>query len=87
MDSGRESILEVGRERAREREGQRGHHGFFLCLDEEKGGRTSGVEGAINAGADQGHRGAEVLQRSWELLFSLQNTHHLHATFNASLQI
>lgn len=30
MDSGRESILEVGRERAREREGQRGHHGFFL---------------------------------------------------------
>lgn len=29
MDSGRESILEVGRERARERGGQRGHHGFF----------------------------------------------------------
>lgn len=28
----------------------------------------SGVEGAINAGAAQGHRGAEVLQRSWELL-------------------
>lgn len=30
MDSGRESILEVGRERARERGGQRGHHGFFF---------------------------------------------------------
>lgn len=68
MDSGRESILEVGRERARERGGQRGHHGFFFWWDGEKGGRMSGVEGAINAGAAQGHRGAEVLQRSWELL-------------------
>lgn len=29
----------------------------------------SSAEGAINAGAALGHRGAEVLQRSWELLF------------------
>lgn len=70
IDSGRESILEVGREeRARERGGQRGHHGFFWW-DGERGGRVSGVEGAINAGAAPGHRGAEVLQRSWELLLA-----------------
>lgn len=72
MDSGRESILEVGREQAREREGQRGHHGFF-GWDGEKGGRMSGVEGAINAGAAPGHRGAEVLQRSWELPWKTQH--------------
>lgn len=32
MDSGGESILKVGWEWAREREGQKGHHGF-LCRD------------------------------------------------------
>lgn len=42
---------------------------FFFWWDGEKGGRMSSVEGAINAGAAPGHRGAEVLQRSWELLF------------------
>lgn len=41
MDSGRESILEVGRERARERGGQRGHHGFFCAGTKRKeGGRA-----------------------------------------------
>lgn len=28
-------------------------------------------EGAINFAADQGHRGAEVLQGSWELFFKV----------------
>lgn len=41
----------------------------FFWWDGEKGGRMSSAEGAINAGAALGHRGAEVLQRSWELLF------------------
>lgn len=29
-----------------------------------------GEEGAINSATDEGHRGAEVLQGSWELFLS-----------------
>lgn len=36
---------------------------------EKEGGEEVGEEGAINFATDEGHRGAEVLQRSWELGF------------------
>lgn len=49
--------------------GTEGSSQLFFWWDGEKGGRMSSIEGAINAGAAPGHRGAEVLQRSWELLF------------------
>lgn len=36
----------------------------------EGGGKEGGEEGgAINFATDEGHRGAEVLQGSWELFF------------------
>lgn len=47
MDSGRESILKMGRERVREWEGQQGHHGF-LCRGGWRRGRSGGGQGGGN---------------------------------------
>lgn len=41
-----------------------------LCgrMDRGEGGeKEGGEEGAINSATDEGHKGAEVLQGSWEL--------------------
>lgn len=38
-------------------------------MDRGEGGEEVVGERAINFETDQGHRGAEVLQRSWELFF------------------
>lgn len=42
-----------------------------LCggMDRGEGGEEVDEEGAIYFATDEGHRGAEVLQRSWELFF------------------
>lgn len=37
------------------------------------GGEEVHVEGAINFATDEGHKGAEVLQGSWELFFKVMN--------------
>lgn len=42
---------------------------FCAGMDRGEGGEEVVRERAINFETDQGHRGAEVLQRSWELLF------------------
>lgn len=43
MDSGRESILKVGRERrGKESRGQRGHSGLLWCVGHRRGGARSG---------------------------------------------
>lgn len=52
-------------------------------MDRGEGGEEVVRERAINFETDQGHRGAEVLQRSWELFFlffklcKYASTHHL----------
>lgn len=42
---------------------------------EKEGGVEVDEEGAINFATDEGHRGAEVLQRSWELFLSYAYIH------------
>lgn len=86
MDSGRESILKVGRERGVEERGTEGSSWpFVVGMDRGEGGEKKREErrGAINFATDEGHKGAEVLQRSWELFLhfcsctSLQNVRTL----------
>lgn len=68
MDSEGESILKVGWEWAKERD-RRVITAFCAGMDRGEGGEEVVRERAINFETDQGHRGAEVLQRSWEQFF------------------
>lgn len=58
----------IGPEKERER---RVITAFCGGMVREEGGEEvdGGVRGAINFVTDEGHRGAEVLQGSWELFF------------------
>lgn len=44
-------------------------------------------EGAINFATDQGHRGAEVLQGSWELLFFFLSYAFMHSHITSVVQV
>lgn len=67
MDSERESILKVGRDCTEQR--KRGTEGSSRLFVVGWLGESVERRWVVNVAADEGRRGAEVLQRSWELFF------------------